>query len=102
MSNVFYIFPCSDYCVTPKCVTVASSVLTSMDRSVDPCEDFYQYACGGWEKSHPIPPGHSRWSTFGELVRDNQVVMKNVLGKYMFETWKNTMILVVLLEDTRL
>src|SRR5579864_4924987 len=28
----------------------------AMDRSVDPCVDFYTYSCGGWMRSHPIPP----------------------------------------------
>lgn len=70
------------YCLTPACVTVASSVLNAMDTSIDPCDDFFRYACGGWIKSHPIPTGHSRWGTFGVLWKENQVVMKHVIGKY--------------------
>lgn len=67
------------YCLTPACVTVASSVLNAMDTSIDPCDDFFRYACGGWIKSHPIPTGHSRWGTFGVLWKENQVVMKHVI-----------------------
>ena len=63
-------------------MTVASSVLNAMDTSVDPCNDFFRYACGGWIKSHPIPTGHSRWGTFGVLWKENQVVMKHVIGKF--------------------
>ncbi|XP_075540860.1 M13 family metallopeptidase neprilysin 3 isoform X2 [Dermacentor variabilis] len=67
------------YCVTPACVTVASSILNAMDPETDPCEDFYQYSCGGWIKANPLPDGKSIWGTFGKLWQENQLVMKNVL-----------------------
>ncbi len=39
-----------------------------MDKSADPCEDFYKYSCGGWQKLNPIPADQSSWSVFGKLT----------------------------------
>ncbi|GFR73685.1 endothelin-converting enzyme 1, partial [Elysia marginata] len=69
------------FCLTPECVNIASTMLSAMDRTVDPCEDFYTYACGGWMKNNPIPPGHSRWGTFDLMTTKNMLVMKNALDK---------------------
>lgn len=68
-------------CLSEPCITVASAVLGGLDPSVDPCSDFYQYACGGWVKSHPLPEGKSRWGTFNNLWEQNMLVMKHLLGE---------------------
>lgn len=70
------------HCLTEQCVTVAASLINSIDYSVDPCDDFYEYACGGWKKKNPIPDGRNVWGTFGKLEQDNQLVVKNVLGNH--------------------
>ncbi|XP_017767260.1 PREDICTED: endothelin-converting enzyme 1 isoform X2 [Eufriesea mexicana] len=69
------------HCLTEHCVTVAASIINSIDRTVDPCEDFYEYACGGWIKKNPIPDGNSMWGTFDKFEQDNQLVVKSVLEK---------------------
>jgi putative endopeptidase len=53
--------------------------LAAMDRGADPCVDFYQYSCGGWIKSHPIPPDQASWSVYGKLHEDNLKFLGEVL-----------------------
>jgi endothelin-converting enzyme/putative endopeptidase len=43
----------------------------AMDRSVDPCVDFYAYSCGGWQKLNPIPPDQTSWSVYGKTATEN-------------------------------
>ncbi len=53
--------------------------VSAMDKSVDPCTDFYQYSCGGWEKKNPIPPDQVSWSVYGKVYDENQRFLWGIL-----------------------
>ena len=53
--------------------------VNSMDKTANPCEDFYQYTCGGWMKNNPIPADQPRWSVYGKLTQDNQRYLWGIL-----------------------
>lgn len=60
--------------------TGASGVdVKAIDKSVDPCKDFFHYACGNWIKNNPIPPEYARWGVFNELRDRNQAELRGIL-----------------------
>ncbi|KAI6181987.1 Phosphate-regulating neutral endopeptidase [Aphelenchoides fujianensis] len=63
-------------CMTPGCIHTASLILNSMGTDVDPCTDFYQYACGNWIKQHPIPDDAPSVSNFENLSQDLELALK--------------------------
>jgi putative endopeptidase len=53
--------------------------LADLDRSANPCVNFFQFADGGWLAAHPIPPAYASWGTFNVLLDHNQDILHQIL-----------------------
>ncbi len=52
-----------------------------LDKNIDPCTDFYAYACGKWKAQNPIPADRSEWGRFDELEERGEAIIRNILEK---------------------
>lgn len=55
--------------------------LNSIDNSIDPCQNFYKYACGRWQKDNPIPSDQTSWSVYSKLYQDNLKFLRGILER---------------------
>src|ERR1700756_5641903 len=51
----------------------------NLDKTCKPCDDFFQFAMGGWMKNNPIPPEYSTWGSFTVLADKNQQALRQIL-----------------------
>ncbi|CAH1378010.1 endothelin-converting enzyme homolog isoform X2 [Tenebrio molitor] len=70
-----------ELCLSEQCINTASNVLQAMDRSADPCTDFYQYSCGGWMASNPVPDWTATWDRLALLRESLMQSMKQLLER---------------------
>jgi endothelin-converting enzyme/putative endopeptidase len=52
-----------------------------LDKSIDPCTDFYAFACGTWQAANPIPADRSSWGRFNELDQRGEYIVREILEK---------------------
>lgn len=60
--------------------------LANLDRSVSPCENFYEFADGGWMKNNPIPADRAAWATFNKLRDHNESLLREILEEASKDT----------------
>lgn len=87
-------------CLTPECILLSGSILSSLDTSQDPCENFYDFAsascfsnlgltaltlasyyliAGGWLKAHPLPADKSSYGNFEAVAERNRQIIQRIL-----------------------
>ena len=63
----------------PRSVEPKGVDVDALDRKIDPCSDFYQFACGGWIEKHPLPADRRSYGRFTELQDRNFTILRRIL-----------------------
>ena len=61
--------------------------MENLDKKVNPTEDFYRFATGGWQKLNPLPAAYSRFGSFDQLQEDNNKRINNILSELQKKTF---------------
>src|SRR5258708_3348698 len=78
---VLFLFLAASYADADAASTASGFSIDNIDKSADPCVDFYQYACGNWMKSSEIPADRPSWQSFSELDERNLGIERGILEK---------------------
>lgn len=62
--------------------------MSNLDQTAKPADDFYQFACGGWMKNHPLPPAYSRYGSFDQLGENNNKRVNGILSELLRGSYK--------------
>lgn len=65
----------SKVCTHNHCQRVSNEILRSLNQSVDPCDNFFEYSCGSWIKRHTIPKGRNQFSAITQLNNNNEKLL---------------------------
>ncbi|MGM9701502.1 MAG: M13 family metallopeptidase [Prevotella sp.] len=63
-------------------------VMSNLDKTAKPADDFYQFATGGWQKNNPLPAAYSRFGSFDQLQEDNNKRINTILSDLQKKTYK--------------
>ena len=66
-------------CSSLACISASHRIIENLDMKIDPCENFYRYACDGWIKNHFLTPSETSLSYFKEIYRKNLIVLYKLL-----------------------
>ncbi|XP_068126122.1 phosphate-regulating neutral endopeptidase PHEX [Hyperolius riggenbachi] len=69
------------FCLTPECIEAAAAIREKLNLSADPCDNFFQFACGGWIEENPIPDDHSNYGIYPWLRNKVDLKIKALLEK---------------------
>ena len=71
----------SKICTHKHCQRVSNEILQSLNQSVNPCENFFEYSCGSWIKRHTIPKGRNQFSAITQLNNNNEKLLLDSLER---------------------
>ena len=67
-------------CRSAECIKVAKYINNSLNKSADPCQDFYNFACGNWKKHNPLPKSYNDFNTFSKLSHRIERQLRDLLA----------------------